>query len=53
MDFFTMQYTYRNRYLVIKDGEVYVHKYGKCKFDPPFLSFKTKHNFLVDRKFVK
>ena len=41
-----MQYNYRNRYLVIIDGDVYVYKYDKCKFDSPFLSFQAKHIFI-------
>ena len=27
------------------DGDVYVYKYDKDKFDPPFLSFKPKYIF--------
>ena len=38
-----MQHNYRNRYLVVIDGDVYVYKYEKCKFAQPFLSFKQKH----------
>ena len=38
-----MQHNYRNRYLVVIDGDVYVYKYENCKFDKPFLSFKPKH----------
>ena len=41
-----MQYNYRNRYLVVIDGDVYVHKYEKYNFDKPFLSFKPKHIFI-------
>ena len=37
MDIYIMQYNYRTRYLVVIDGDVYVYKYGKYKFDPPFL----------------
>ena len=29
MDIYIMQYTYRNRYLVVIDGAVYVYKYEK------------------------
>ena len=35
-----MQYIYRNRDLVIIDGDVYVYNYEKYKFDKPFLPFK-------------
>ena len=52
MDIFMMQYNYRFKYLVMIDGDVYVYKYEKCKFDQPFLSFKPKHILLVNRKFV-
>ena len=38
-----MQFNYRYRYLVvIIDANLYVHKYEKSKFDPPFLSFQAK-----------
>ena len=46
MHTFMMQYNYRSKYLVIIDGDVYVYKYEKCKFDQPFLSFKPKHTFI-------
>ena len=46
MDIFMMQYNYRSKYLVITDGDVYVYKYEKCKFDQPFLSFKPKNIFI-------
>ena len=45
-----MQYNYGNRYLVVKDGDVYVYKHEKLKFDKPFLSFKPKHNFIGKSK---
>ena len=45
-----MQYNYRNRYLVVKDGDVYVYKNEKYKFDKPFLSFKPKHVFIGESK---
>ena len=45
-----MQHNYRNRYLVIIDGDVYVYKYEKYKFDPPFISSKTKHIFIGKSK---
>ena len=45
-----MQHIYRSKYLVLIDGNgnVYVYKYDKYKFDPPLLSFKPKHVF-IDR----
>ena len=43
MDTFIKQFNYRHRYLVVIDGDVYVYKYEKCKFDPPFLSFEAKN----------
>ena len=45
-----MQHNYRNRYLVVIDGDVYVYKNKKQKFDEPFLSFKPKHIFLGKSK---
>ena len=33
MDIYIMQHNYRDRYLVILDGDVYVYKYEKCKID--------------------
>ena len=45
MDISMIQYNYQCKYLVIIDGDVYVYKYEKCKFDQPFLSFKPKHIF--------
>ena len=50
MDFFIMQHNYRNRYLVVIDGDVYVYKYKKYKFDKPFLPFKPKHIFIGKSK---
>ena len=44
MDIFMIQYKYRYRYLVVIDGNVFVPKYEKCKFDQPFL-FSTKTHF--------
>ena len=42
-----MQYNYRYGYLVvIIDGNVYVYKNEKYKFDPPFLFFQAKNIFL-------
>ena len=46
MDICIMQYNYRNKYLVAIDGDVYVYKYDKYKFGPPFLSFKPKQIFI-------
>ena len=45
MDIYIMQHNYRNKYLVVIDGDVYVYKYDKQKFHPPFLSFKPKQVF--------
>ena len=43
MDIFVMQLNYRYRYLVvIIDANLYVYKYEKHNFDPPFLSFQAK-----------
>ena len=52
MDIYIMQYNYRNNFLVIMDGDVYVYNYDNCKFDPPFLSFQAKMFLLVNRKIV-
>ena len=41
-----MQHNYRNRDLVVIDGDVYVYKYDRYKFDPPILSFEPKHIFI-------
>ena len=46
MNIFMMQYKYRSKYLVIRDGDVYVYKYEKYKFDQPFVSFKPTHIFI-------
>ena len=45
MDFFIMQYNYGSRYLVVKEDDVYVYKYGKCRIDQIFLSFRAKKIF--------
>ena len=45
-----IQKNYQSKYLVIIDGNVYVYKYEKCKFDQPFLSFKPKHFFIGKSK---
>ena len=50
MDIFKKQYNYRNRYLVVIDGDVYVYKNEKYKFDKPFLSFIPKHVFIGKSK---
>ena len=52
MDIFIMQYNYRNKYLVVVDSDMNVYKYGRCKFDKPFLSFQARTFFLVNQKFV-
>ena len=44
-----MQHKYRNRYLVVIDGDVYVYKNEKCNFDPPFLSFQAKKSFFIGK----
>ena len=41
-----MQHNHQSEYLVVVDGDVYVYKYEKGKFDEPFLSFKPKHLFI-------
>ena len=50
MDIFMIQDNYRSKYLVVIDGDVYVYKYEKCKFDQPFLSFKPKRIFIGKSK---
>ena len=50
MDIFMIQNKYQSNYLVIIDGNVYVYKYEKCKFDQPFLSLKPKHIFIGKSK---
>ena len=50
MDIFMIQYNYRSKYLVVIDGDVYVYKYEKCKFDQPILSFKQRHFFIGKSK---
>ena len=46
-----MQFNYRYRYfVVIIEPNVYVYKYEKYKFDPPFLSFQTKVTFIGKSK---
>ena len=53
MDIFMIQYNYRFKYLVVIDGDVYVYKYEKCKFDQPFLSFQPKHIFIGPSKLCR
>ena len=53
MDIFIMQFNYRNRYLVVIDGDVCVCKYEKCKFDQSFISFQPKHILLANQKIVQ
>ena len=50
MDIFMIQYNYESKCLVVIDGDVYVYKYEKCKFDQPFLSFQPKHIFIGKSK---
>ena len=50
MDIFMIQHNYQSKYLVIIDGDVYVYKYEKCKFDQPFLSFQPKRIFIGKSK---
>ena len=45
-----MQYNYRSTFLVVRDGDVYVYKNEKCKFDQPFLSLQPKHIFIGESK---
>ena len=45
-----IQQIYRSKCLVVIDGDVYVYKYEKCKFDQPILSFKPKHIFIGKSK---
>ena len=45
-----IQYIYQSKYLVIIDGDVYVYKYEKRKYDQPFLSIKPKHIFIGKSK---
>ena len=45
MDTFITQYNYRDKYLVVIDGDVYVSKFEKCKFEQTFLSFQAKNIF--------
>ena len=40
-----MQHIYRINYLVVIDGNMYVYKYERFKFDQPFPSFPTKNVF--------
>ena len=41
-----MQYNYRNKYLVVIDDAINVHKYEKCKFVQQFLSFQANKIFI-------
>ena len=45
-----IQYNYQSKFLVVKDGDVYVYKYEICKFDQLILSFKPKHIFIGKSK---
>ena len=53
MDIFIIQYRYQSRFLNVINGDVYVHKYEKCKFDQPFLFFQPKHIFIGNSKVCK
>ena len=50
MDIFIMHHNYRNNFLVVIDGGVYVHKNENCKFEQPFLSFQAKNVFIGKSK---
>ena len=50
MIIFMFPYIYRSKFLFVIDGDVYVCKYEKCKFDQPFLSFQPKHIFIGKSK---
>ena len=50
MDIFILQYRYRNRYLLVINGDVYVYKNEKRKFEQPFLSFQAKTIFIGKSK---
>ena len=52
MDIFMIQNIYQPKYSLIIDGNVYVYKYEKCKFDQPFLSLNQNIFLVVNRKFV-
>ena len=52
MNIFMIQYNYQSKYLVIIDGNVYVYKYEKYKFDQPFPFLNQNIFLLVDQKFV-
>ena len=45
-----IQYNYQFKYLVVINGDVYVYKYEKCKFDQPFIFFQPKHIFIGKSK---
>ena len=49
-DIFTIQNNYWSRYLVVKDGVVYLYKHEKLKFDQPFLRFQTRYIFIGKSK---
>ena len=50
MDFYIMQDNYRNRYLIVIGGDMYVYNHDTYKFDPPFFFFKPKHVFFGKSK---
>ena len=45
-----MQHKYRNKCLVVIDGNVYVYRYERLKFDQPFLHFQAKNIFIGKSK---
>ena len=53
MEISFMNHNYRFRYLVVINGDVYVYKNDKCKFDQPVLSFQAKLFLLVNQNVVK
>ena len=50
MDIYMTQHNYRIKYLVVRDGGVYVYKYERCKFDQHFISFQPKRIFIGKSK---
>ena len=53
MDLLIMQYNYRNKFLFVIDGDVYVYKHENVNFTKPSSLFKQKMFLLVNQKFVK
>ena len=52
IEFYIMQYNYQSRYLDVINEHVYVsvYKYGKYKFDQPFLNFQAENIFIRKSK---